>query len=111
MLRCEGDAGMSSTDRSILALIRMAQRGRVRPSLKPMRSHTGFIFVPIEDSKPSCVVCGDTIPKGRHYACSVGCQASETLRVKLLRKRIREARQPKRPFPKRIGDALGRLFG
>lgn len=96
---------------SIEELIRMAQRGRVRPTLKPMRSHTGFIFVPIEHTKPVCVVCGGYVPKGRHYACCVGCQASETLRVKELLKRRREAQIPKMSLGGKVRDALGGLFG
>ena len=89
----------------------MAQRGRVRPTLKPMRGHSGFIFIPIEHTKPPCVVCGDSVGKGRSYTCSYSCKNEETIRVKNLRKRIREAKRPKISFPKRMEGVLGRLFG
>ncbi len=100
-----------SSQPSLEDLIRMARRGRVRPSLKPMRSHTGFIFVPIENSKPSCVACGDDVPKGRHFTCSIGCQKRETLRVKEMVKRRKEAQIPKMSLGGRVKDALGGLFG
>ena len=89
----------------------MAQRGRRRPTLKPMRSHTGFIFVPIEYTKPVCVVCGDSVGKGRHYTCGLKCQKREKLRVKKLLKRRKEVQIPKMSLYNKVGDALGRLFG
>ncbi len=100
-----------SVQPSIEELIRMAQRGRVRPTLKPMRSHKGFIFVPIEHTKPYCVVCGDSVGKGRHFTCGISCQKRETRRVNELLKRRKEAQIPKMSLGGKVRDALGGLFG
>lgn len=96
---------------SVEALIRVLQERRPRPTLRPLRGHSGFLVIEIEDSKPSCIVCSGSVPKGRHYTCGLRCQRRENLRVKELYKRRREAQRPVIPLSRKVRDALGGLFG
>lgn len=84
---------------------------RARPIRRPLGSHAGFLVVEIDDRKPPCVVCGGSVPRGRHYTCSNRCQIKENLRVKGLLKRRREAQIPKIPMSRKVGIALRGLFG
>lgn len=104
---------MSST--LIEDIILAALRGRFKREPKPVPRRAvrsrGMIIVEIEDRKPPCIVCGKKIPKGRHYTCTGECQIKENLRVADFKKRWKQTQLPKMPMYRRVGDALGGLFG
>ena len=96
-------------------LVQAYLRGRFKREPKPVRRlavrSKGMIIVEIEDRKPPCTVCGKKIPRGRHFTCGIDCQRREILRVADGKKIFKASQIPKMPMGKRVGQALGGLFG
>jgi len=95
----------------ILAALSRRYQREPKPVSRLVVRSKGMVIVEIEDRKPPCIVCGNKIPKGRHYTCGIRCQRRENLRVANFKKRLRDAQIPKMPMYRRVGEALGGLFG